>query len=431
MKKTLIISYNVLDKRTAMGKTIAAFFDGWESEELAQLYFHSEVPTMDMCSHYYRITDTDVLKSVLRKPQGSVGRQFAAAQVDTKRVSSRTDAGFKHKIYSFCRRRKSYIYMVRNTMWRLSNWYTDDLKNWIRKFSPDVIFFAAGDYAFAYDIAYTIAKDFQIPIVMYICDDYFINYQNPKSLLGKPVHKDLMRSVRRCMEHTASIITICDKLSDAYRKLFDKPIYTVYTGSSKKGELCAGGEGIVYLGNLGFTRHKSLVDIGRALKAISEKTGENYHLDVYSAETRDEVLRELTEENGIVFHGAVGSEEVNRIISQSRLVVHVESFKPENVRTVQYSISTKIADLLASGRCILAYGPENVASMEYLRDNAAACAVTDKDRLVEELADILSNQERRTRIIRAAQTLAEKNHNGQMVAQRVREILDNIAEDKP
>lgn len=420
---TLIISHNVLDKRTAMGKTIAAFFTGWESENLAQLYVHSEVPTMDMCSRYFRITDSDALKSLVPGKNTEVGRRFTETQVDTQRASSRTDSGIKHKIYSFCRRRTSSIYLARNTMWRLSHWYTESLKNWIREFSPDVIFFAAGDYAFAYDIAYTIAKDFRLPIVMYICDDYFINYQNPKSLLGKPVHKDLMRSVRRCMEHTASIITICDKLSDAYRKLFDKPIYTVYTGSSKKGDVCADGEGVVYLGNLGFTRHKSLVDIGRALKSISEKTGKHYHLDVYSAETREEILSELTEENGIVFHGAVGSEEVNRIISQSRLVVHVESFEPENVRKVQYSISTKIADLLASGHCILAYGPGNVASMEYLRDQGAACAVTDKDLLEEELADILDNQERRTRIIHAAQMLAEKNHDGQMVAQRVREII--------
>ena len=429
MEKALLISHNVLDKRTAMGKTIAAFFEGWEAGKLAQLYFHSEVPTMDMCSRYYRITDTDVLKSVLCKPQNDVGRRFAATQVDTKRTSSRTDAGFKHKIYSFCRRRKSYIYLARNTMWRLSHWYTKDLKNWIKEFSPDVIFFAAGDYAFAYDIAYTIAKDFDIPMVTYICDDYFINYQNPKSLLGKPVHRDLMRSVNSCMEHTANIITICDKLSDAYRGLFDKPIHTIYTGYSKRGEICADGEGIVYLGNLGFTRHKSLVDIGRALKRISERTGRHYHLDVYSAETREEILRELTEENGIVFHGAVGSDEVNRIISRSRLVVHVESFKPENIRKVQYSISTKIADLLASGHCILAYGPGNVASLEYLRDNKAAFVVTDQTQLEAELEDILANRERRLAIIQAAQQLAEKNHNASMVAERVKEIIESSVKD--
>ncbi len=333
------------------------------------------------------------------------------------------------KAYIIGKKRTSLIYIARNTMWRMAHWYTDELKSWIREFSPDVIFFAAGDYAFAYDIAYTIAKDFDIPMVTYICDDYFINYQNPKSLLGKPVHRDLMRSVNRCMEHTANVITSCDKLSDAYRNLFDKPIHTVYTGYSKKGEIYPDGEGIVYLGNLGFTRHKSLVDIGRALKAISEKTGKHYHLDVYSAETREEVLQDLTEENGIVFHGAVGSDEVNRIIEKSRLVVHVESFKSENIRKVQYSISTKIADLLASGRCILAYGPENVASMEYLQGNGAACTVTDSGKLESELEDILTNRERRLDIIRTAQELAERNHKANMVAERVREIIESSIKD--
>ena len=35
-------------------------------------------------------------------------------------------------------------------------------KRIIRDFAPDVIFFAAGDYAFAYDIAFTISRDFAV-----------------------------------------------------------------------------------------------------------------------------------------------------------------------------------------------------------------------------------------------------------------------------
>lgn len=421
--KVLIIGHNVLDSRTAFGKTLVSFFKNWRSENLAELYFHSEVPTMDICSKYFRITDTDALKSILKSRKHSVGRSFDSSQIDVKRVSSRVDTGVKSKLYSFGRKRTSSIYIARNSVWKLSKWYSDELKKWLDEFSPDVIFFAAGDYAFAYRIAYTISKARNIPMVTYICDDYYINRLNTNSILSKPVYKNLMKHVKRCADRSSSIITICDKMTEAYKNLFDKPIYTVYTGYSASGEVCADGEGIVYLGNLGFSRHRSLVDIGRALKSISKQTGEDVWLDVYSTENREEIIKDLSAENGIRFHGAVDSQEVRRIISQSKMVVHVESFEPINIKKVQYSVSTKIADLLASGHCILAYGPQDVASIEYLEENEAACVVSNPDALEIKLKDILYNKEKREKIINAAKALSLKNHDADAVTQKIEDII--------
>lgn len=39
-------------------------------------------------------------------------------------------------------------------------------------FSPDVIFFAAGDYAFPYRIALRLSALLHIPIVMWCADDF-------------------------------------------------------------------------------------------------------------------------------------------------------------------------------------------------------------------------------------------------------------------
>lgn len=424
-KKILVIAHNVFDCRTNMGKTLSGFFTGYASDCLAELYVHSEVPTMDICHRYYRVTDTDALKSVLPGNCEHVGRTFSEADIDRNRSTPRTDTGIKRRLYSFGRKRTSLIYSARNTLWRLSGWYSDELKQWIAEFTPDVIFFAAGDYAFAYDIACTISQDFHLPIIMYCCDDYFIHRCNPSSLLGVFVHKDLMRSVRRCASRSTAVITICDKMAEDYRKLFDKPIYTVYTGYGYRGQPDGDGIGIVYLGNLVCGRHRALVDIGRALKRISERTGTQLHLDVYSPENRPEILREMTKENGIVFHGAVDSEAVKRIIAESRLTVHVESFAPEHRRSVMYSVSTKIADLLASGRCIFAYGPGEVASMEYLKEHEAACVVDNPEKLETELENILNDPARRNRIVESAKNLAQRNHNTENVQRRILEIVNH------
>ena len=158
---------------------------------------------------------------------------------------------------------------------------------------------------------------------------------------------------------------------------------------------------------------------GRALKGLPE----DLRLDVYSGETDEKILGALTEENGIVFHGSVSSQEVNRIISVSRLVVHTESFTPEMIGRVRYSVSTKIADLLASGRCIFAYGPAEVASVNYLRENDAACVVTDRAALTEALKEILNDREKRLKYIQNAKALAKKNHDGALVPEKVAEII--------
>lgn len=422
--RVLLIGHNVLDTRTAFGKTLASFFRNWNPDCLAELYFHSEVPTTQLCKKYYRITDTDVLHSIVAR-SNNVGREFDEKDIQPGRKSSRTDEGLKKSIYSFGRKRTPMIYLARNTMWKLSKWYSNALIEWIDEFNPEVIFFAAGDYAFAYEIAYKIAVDRKIPIVMYCCDDYFVNRLNPDKFLSNVVYRGFMKSVRKCMRETSNMITICDKMRVEYAKLFSKPIRTVYTGYSVKGENCYDGSSVVYLGNLGFDRYETLIDIGRALKKISQKLGRDLYLDVYSAETRKEIVEKLTSENGIHFHGAVSSDEVNQIIARSGLVVHTESFQKKNIYKVRFSVSTKVADLLASGHCIFAYGPKEIASMEYLSENKAAYIVHDKDRLEDALNDILSDLPKRKNMIEQAKILAEKNHNPQKVISQIEDAIQD------
>ena len=55
--RILVISHNVFSKSTAMGKTMSSMLSCVPPENLAQLYFHSEVPTTDVCKNYFRITD--------------------------------------------------------------------------------------------------------------------------------------------------------------------------------------------------------------------------------------------------------------------------------------------------------------------------------------------------------------------------------------
>ena len=57
--RVLIVSHNVFSATESMGKTLMAYFSAFKPEELAQFYIHSQVPTQDNCSRYYRMTDKE------------------------------------------------------------------------------------------------------------------------------------------------------------------------------------------------------------------------------------------------------------------------------------------------------------------------------------------------------------------------------------
>jgi len=421
--KVLVISHNVFCKTTSMGKTLMAYFKGWDPDDIAQLYVHSEIPTDGICKNYYRMTDKEIIKSVFTRKSGTV---FREQDIKKDEINSRTDTGATAQLYQKARSRTPFIYFARNLWWTCGAWKTKKLLNWVNEFSPDVIFLASGDYSFIYKIALKLAKYKNIPLAVSCMDDYYFNNLNEHKFGGKLVHKAYMKQVRKTMEYSSCLFPICEKMSRDYGKLFGKPSYTLGTPSSIADKLSyEKTNAISYMGNLGFKRHLQLVSIGKALKNVNCE-GKPQYIDVYSAESRPEILSELTEENGIKFHGSVSSEKVLEIMGQSLAVIHTESFDPETRKSVAYSVSTKIADSLASGTPIFAYGPAEVASIEYLRENDAAYCISEPSALEKGLTELIENTERREEILANARALAIKNHSSDKNCKMIREVLEQI-----
>lgn len=403
-----------------MGKTLMAYFKGWDSADIAQLYVHSEIPTDDICTNYYRMTDKEIIKSIVTRKSGRV---FGENDIKRDADRSRTDTGATARAYQKARARTPAIYFARNLWWSLGAWKTRKLLDWVDEFSPDMIFLASGDYSFIYKIALTLAKHRNIPICMCCVDDYYFDNRNEKKFGGKAVHKSFMKHVRRTAEYSSCIFTICDKMNKDYGKLFGKPCYTLCTPSSISEPLCGEkSDEISYIGNLGYKRNEQILALGRILRSDFGRC-----VDVYSAESRPEILNELTEENGVRFHGSIPSSEVLRVMGRSMAVIHTESFDSMTRRSVAYSVSTKIADSLASGTCILAYGPSEIASIEYLRENNAAFCITEGEDVSERLREFLENDNIREQLISNAQMLARKNHdpakNPEMVKEKIEQIV--------
>jgi glycosyltransferase involved in cell wall biosynthesis len=406
--KVLIVSHNVFSKTESMGKTLEGYFKDFDSNELAQFYIHSQIPTSKICKNYYRITDKDAIKSILGFKAGKV---FTENDIRTSRNDSRTDIGVTASIYQRARKRTPLVYLARNLWWKLSHWNNKALQKWLDEFEPDCVFFASGDYAFMYDIARKIAVSRDIPLYVSCMDDYYFYNKNSDSLLGRFQHKIFIKTVNRTMSYAKKIFCICDKMSADYSQLFKKKCITIHTPTSIS-DIAPGKDDektrkICYLGNLGYQRDKQLIEIGRVLR---ERNFNPNHIDVYSSESRQEILGGMIENNGIVFHGSVGSKEVQDLMKNSLAVIHTESFDKKIRQCVKYSVSTKIADSLSSGTCIFAYGPEEIASISYLKQSNAAICCVKSDDLETKLCELINDCGVRKKVIGNALGLARKNH---------------------
>ena len=420
--RILVISHNVFSKTSNAGKTLLSYFNDYPKENIAQFYIHSEIPTDDSCCiNYYRFTDRDALKSIFSLKE--YGKILGIKNIDRERKDSRTDKGAIQALYQFGRKRTGAIYLVRNLLWTFSRWNSPQLRKWVEDFSPDVIFFASGDYSFMYTIARKIADFANKPLAICCLDDFYIYNANNSSLVGRVEHALRMKNVRRTIERSSCIFAISDSMREEYQRLFQKPAYTLYT-AAKDYQLQhkPDAKQISYIGNLGYNRNFQLIDIGRVLKKMG------LFLDVYSGEKNKEILEGINEENGIRFHGGISAEEVLCVMERSMAVIHTESFDEKIMNAVRFSVSTKIAESLMYGPCLLAYGPEGIASIDYLKENKAAYVITSKDNLEIGLKEFISNQTLREEIICNSRKLAKENHSLNINSQKVYQWLQMAKE---
>lgn len=425
--KTLIISHNVFGKTNNMGKTLLSYFSGFQPEEIAQFYIHSEVPTDDsVCVNYYRFTDRDALKSLI--PFRTYGKQFRRDEIQTGRVRSRTDTGVAGAAYQLGRKRTASVFAARNALWKLSRWDTKQFRAWLKDFDPDVIFFASGDYSFAYDIALTAANLTGKPLIVLCVDDFYLYNRNEKTVLGRLLHRRFMKTVRRTMDRASELYVISESMKREYEKLFGKPCRVLHTPAQEKVVSAGKREQISYIGNLSLKRHEALIRLGRALKDL-DVPGCPRRVDVYSGEQNPEILKTLTEENGIRFHGLIAPEQVPEVMGRSMAVVHAESFDADTASIVRFSVSTKIAESLMYGPCLIAFGPGGIASVDYLKENEAAYVISDPAQLREGLRQILTDEALRQRIVENARALARKNHNADINSGNVRRWLNEAAKN--
>ena len=258
---------------------------------------------------------------------------------------------------------------------------------------------------------------------MWCADDYFIVPQQSRSLLRRLHCRRLRKLAQRVTERSKSVITISDAMQRDYAQLFGFPVQTIRISSDANPAALprAQREGISYVGNLGIDRITPLIELGRALKAAQLPGFET--IRVYSGERNPATLAQITEDNGLTFCGRLTEQGVERVLGASKFLILVESFDRSAIRRTKYSLSTKVAESLRSGACIIAYGPDEIASIEYLRRHKAACILNSAAEFPEVVRRLCTAADEYDAYIQCAQSLAEQFHSAKTNENCIEKIL--------
>ena len=150
---------------------------------------------------------------------------------------------------------------------------------------------------------------------------------------------------------------------------------------------------LIYSGNIELGRFKKLLDIAYAIEKLS-KIGLNINLYIYSLQKplRND-LKKINELSSTKFMGSLqDSDKIKNTIKEADIVLHVESDKKKFKKITKYSVSTKISEYLSYSKCILAYGPHDIASMSYLEKYKSALICHDKKDVYDKLYKIYKDR---------------------------------------
>lgn len=400
--RILIISNNVLSYTKNNGKTIYSFFNTLPKENISQLYFSSEIPEIEGYN-YFRISDRDIIKGFLNKNRGDT--IFPIQQINEK------------KSKKILIPRNSFTCYIRDIL-RHNRWKSKKFISWLNAVSPNIVFFMAGDTFFSYEACEFVISNYNCRLFTYTTDDYILPREND-SFLSKYRRKQNFKLLNNCIHRSEKLFVVSPMMKKYYDNIFNVDSYVIVnmTESLLQKELLVNNNDtfkFVYAGSLYFGRDEVLIKLIENIKKINKIKNKKIFLSIYSNTTPSKtILKKLNNENVSKYMGTVNSEELKHIFNSSDAPIFIESFDKKNIEKTRLSLSTKIPEYLSLKKPIIAIGPVDVGSIDYIKD-LSFCA-TNLDKIYDIIIKFMDSEEDRIEMSNKSYQKFLNNHNKERI----------------
>lgn len=420
MPKVLVIAYNSFSDTNANGKTIKSLLSSFSPEEIAQFYCGGERPDWSVTHNYFQVTDVMMLKSFYRKMNYTPKEETDSIHTSSTTRSSRYNTLRKHN-YNFALR------FIREILWKFSYRWRREFIKWVNEFNPEAIFYMVGDSVFMDKLVLSVATRCNIPIVLYNCEAYrLVNLRERKGLESLYYRRSENSYRKLLMYNKLHVIYNSQYLKAGYSAFYSlvpnsSIFYTPYIFENSEYTRKNSVLNFVYFGNMGVGRVDSLVDFSKALHHVNPCS----ILSIYGYVPADEVHKFALLDN-VKLMGVVPANELRDIKERSDVLVHVESFDPLIMPKLRYAFSTKIAQYLCAGRCIISYAPRDMASSEYLIQSKSVLFASTYLDLVQIIKEIHKNGNSIKEYADYALVQAKEYHNEFVIGNKIYTMFNKL-----
>lgn len=392
-----MLSQHPWRKDNSFGNTYSNIFGKMEGVEIAHIFLLDGQPEYEPnVKRYYQIRENDVIKTFFSsRKQNSIGEEVYVSKDNVQLARNETigTASIYGKLLSFGKRHHwMSLFWAREFAWKYGNINYEGLLEFVRDFKPDIFFLPFENVYNTNRLAIYIKDRYNVPMVAYMAMDHYslkrISF-NPLFWVDRFFKRSMIRNLTKRLEKW---FVISDKLKvELDRDLYVNSQILYKIPEEERGSIEYHSQRdtpiFLFTGNIYANRWKSLKLLAQALK--SNDFG---HLDIYTASPVTAAINKaLNVEHYSEIHNPVSQDEVIKLQNNADVLVHVEAFDLYNKLLVRCAISTKIMDYLSAGRCIMAIGPRDVASIEYLKERNLAFVANDSKEVNKIISEIKSD----------------------------------------
>lgn len=394
--KILIISNTPWDENNSFGSSFSNIFGDNPNYEIANIYCQTGLPDTKVCQDFFQITEKGIINTLLGKQKYS-GKQVFPSEKDNSAgvVFSNKEVKYVNKLKVI---RWQIFFWMRDLIWSTGKWKSEPLDDFITGFKPDLIFLPIYYSTYLNNIGLYAQKKTKVKMVGYISDDcYTLKHfsLSPLFWIDRFIKR---RYVKKAIDNCEILYTITETQKKEYNVIFGNKCKVLFKGGdfddfSHQKTILNDPIKLIYTGNLGMGRWKSLAKIAEALHIINTNAIKA-QLYIYSQTNLPATaLRKLQIKDAVFYMGGIPSSQVKEIQRDADILVHVESFELSEKYSARLSFSTKIADYLEAGRCIIAVGWKKTGAIEYLTENKAAVVITDVNQIYDQLNNLMVNKQ--------------------------------------
>ena len=208
------------------------------------------------------------------------------------------------------------------------------------------------------------------------------------------------------------------------------PEASLYVCNMKEISIC-------YFGGLHLGRDRELLRFATFLNHyIRPNIEAEISLKIFTfSSLTDQEIHEM-EKVQMIYMGAVEGERLKQEMQKTDIFLHVESTEKKYMELTRLSVSTKIPEYMALSKPILAFGPEDLASFEVIKEACPKMVINDTDSEIEmenqakALIPILSDGMQLMTIGQENYHYAKSNFDGEKVSwdfrDKIVEILNTV-----